>query len=126
MSGHVSQKYSVDTILRNIWESTFKEDCPNFGSLEGLQSALQEKLKGERIEMAAKALGAMNPILLRELDDEQFMSLFISNAIGDAKIYDNHMKGRLISIGNNIATKLRRSPLAAKIVAAQLRRTLDP
>ncbi|XP_078158469.1 putative disease resistance RPP13-like protein 1 [Carex rostrata] len=166
MWAHVSQKFSVDAILRMIWESAFMEACPKFDSLEGLQSALQEKLRGEmyflvlddvwcdkgvseqeleqlfvplrvgkrgskilvttRIEAAAKALGAINPIPLRELDDEQFLSLFISNAIGDAQISDIRMKGRLISIGKDIAAKLRRSPLAAKTMAAQLRRTLDP
>ncbi|XP_078162010.1 putative disease resistance protein At3g14460 [Carex rostrata] len=36
------------TLAQNIWESAFKEDCPKFGSYEGLQSALQEKLRGER------------------------------------------------------------------------------
>ncbi|XP_078152665.1 putative disease resistance protein RGA4 [Carex rostrata] len=163
---HVSQKFSVHTILKAIWESAFKETCPSFDKLEGLQSKLEEKLRGERyflvlddvwcdkgvseqeleqlfvplragkggskilvttrIEAAAKALGAVNPIPLRELDDEQFMSLFISNAIDDAQISDNHMKERLLSIGKKIAEKLHRSPLAAKTVARQLRRKLDP
>ncbi|XP_078158823.1 putative disease resistance protein RGA1 [Carex rostrata] len=163
---HVSEKFSVHAIFKNIWESGFKEPSPNFTSLEGLQSILEEKLRGKmfflvwddvwcdkgvseheleqlfaplragkrgskilvttRIEAAAKSLGAMNPIPLRELDDEQFISLFLSNAISDVEISDNHMKGRLISIGNKIAAKLCRPPLAAKTVTAQLRRRLDP
>jgi NB-ARC domain len=166
MWAHVSQKFSAHAILEMIWESAFKDPCPKFVSLEGLQSKLEDKLRGERyflvlddvwcdkgvseqeleqlfvplkagkrgskilvttrIEAAAKALGAMNPIPLRELDDEQFMSLFMCNAIDDAQIGDNQLTRRLLFIGKKIAEKLSRSPLAAKTVAGQLRRRLDP
>ncbi|KAJ1687314.1 hypothetical protein LUZ63_018704 [Rhynchospora breviuscula] len=161
---HVSKKFSVRAIWERIWESAFKESCPNFSSPEGLQSKLEEKLRGQkfllvlddawcderisvqeveklfaplsaskrgskvlvttRMEETAKILGAMNPIPLRELDEVQFLSLLMCNALGDEKIGD--MEEKLTSIGKKIAAKLCRSPLAAKTVARQLHRRLDP
>jgi NB-ARC domain len=161
---HVSEKFNVSTIFKTILESAFEESCLNLSNLEGLQSKLEEKLRGQkfflvlddvwcdkgvsvqeleqlfaplragqmgskvlvttRIEEAAKALGDMNPIPLRELDEKQFFSLFMINALGDAQITD-HLNKELTLIGKEIAAKLCRSPLAAKVVACQLRRRLD-
>ncbi|KAJ4747106.1 Disease resistance protein RGA2 [Rhynchospora pubera] len=159
---HVSQTFNVHAILKKISESAYMEPCPDFSSLEVLQSKVEEKLRGQRyfmvlddawcdktvseqevdqlfaplkagkrgskilvtsrIEEAAIILRAKNPVPLRELDKEQFLSLFMCKALGDTQIRNNHLEKRLLSIGEQIVAKLCRSPLAATTVAGQLRR----
>ncbi|KAJ1701127.1 hypothetical protein LUZ63_000906 [Rhynchospora breviuscula] len=48
---HVSQTFNVHAILKKISESAFMEPCPDFSSLEGLQSKVEEKLRGQRYFM---------------------------------------------------------------------------
>ncbi|KAJ4795582.1 LRR and NB-ARC domains-containing disease resistance protein [Rhynchospora pubera] len=79
-----------------------------------------------RTEETLRVLRATNPIPLRELDEKQFLSLFMCKALDDSQIKDNHVKERLLFIGNKIAAKLCRSPFAATAVAGQLRRRLEP
>jgi ABC-type dipeptide/oligopeptide/nickel transport system ATPase subunit len=77
-----------------------------------------------RSKEAAKVLGAMDPLLLPELEHEQFLSLFMHHALCETRI-DKKLEVRLRKIVEQIAEKLHRSPLAAKTVASQLHKNLD-
>jgi NB-ARC domain len=79
-----------------------------------------------RFEGVAKALGAINPIQLRQLDHDEFLHLLMRHALRDMDDAEKHLEGRLKQIGMQIAKKLSQSPLAATIVAAQLRTRPDP
>ncbi|KAJ4802156.1 Disease resistance protein RGA2 [Rhynchospora pubera] len=81
-----------------------------------------------RMEEAAKRFGATNPIPMQELDEEQFLSLFMHHALGyaDAHTCNNHVVEMLTSIGKEIASMLCRSPLVATTVAMELRIRPDP
>jgi NB-ARC domain len=112
-------------VLDDVWCDKWVEE------LDQLFAPLRAGMIGSKIlvttqiEQAAKVLGCMNPIPLRELDEEQFFKLFMKNALDNAQISEC-LKEELMSIGKKIVTKLCRSPLAAKTVASQLRTRLDP
>jgi NB-ARC domain len=104
----------------------------NHQQLQQLFAPLQAGKRGSKIlittrfEGVAKALGAMNPIQLRQLDHDEILHLLMRHALRDMNDAEKHLEGRLKQIGEQIAKKLSQSPLAATIVAAQLRTRLDP
>ncbi|KAJ3691773.1 hypothetical protein LUZ61_020937 [Rhynchospora tenuis] len=79
-----------------------------------------------RMEETAKRFGAMNPIPMRELDAEQFLSLFMYHALGYAHTCNNHVVETLMSIGKEIASMLCRLPLVATTMALELQIRPDP
>ncbi|KAL6908217.1 hypothetical protein ACP4OV_002387 [Aristida adscensionis] len=78
-----------------------------------------------RTANAAKAFGAQRLVLIPDLDEEQYFSMFMHYAIDGAAISDQALLGHYDLIGRKIAEKLGRSPLAARTVAGQLNRRLD-
>jgi len=74
---------------------------------------------------AAKAIGARNLVSISDLVEEQFFLMFMHYALDGAKISDQELLRSHESIGRKIADKLGRSPLAARIVAGQLKIRLD-
>jgi hypothetical protein len=64
-------------------------------------------------------------LLISDLDEEQFFLMFMHFALDGAKISDQELLRSHKSIGRKIADKLGRSPLAARIVAGQLKIRLD-
>ncbi|XP_078158972.1 putative disease resistance RPP13-like protein 1 [Carex rostrata] len=48
MWAHVSQKFSVHTIMRKIWESVSGSSCPNYENLDVLMSQVANKLRGKK------------------------------------------------------------------------------
>ncbi|XP_020270610.1 putative disease resistance protein RGA3 [Asparagus officinalis] len=78
-------------------------------------------------KMAASALGALGgsinePMKLKPLDDDNFLSLFKQHAFAGVDSCDY---GKLKSIGEKIARRLGGSPLAAKTIGAVLNSKLD-
>ncbi|KAF7104618.1 hypothetical protein CFC21_105509 [Triticum aestivum] len=164
---HVSQKFELDSIFRDMFEGATREVCLDFNSLHALKENLEEKLCGKRIllilddvwynsrnsedheelqklisplnvgkagsrilvtsrtEDALLALGAAQErcIPISDLDDEVFLEMFMYYALGDARV-GGHDRRELETIGEDIAKKLKRSPLAARTVGARLRKNL--
>jgi NB-ARC domain len=115
-------------VLDDVW----LDQEGNHLQLQQLFAPLQVGKRGSKIlvttrfEGVAKALGVMNPIQLRQLDHDEFLRLLMTHALRDMNDAEKHLEGRLKQIGEQIAKKLSQSPLAATIVAAQLRTSLDP
>ncbi|XP_047091270.1 putative disease resistance RPP13-like protein 1 [Lolium rigidum] len=76
-----------------------------------------------RTKDALLVLGATEPrcIPICDLDDNLFLNLLMNYALEGA-IIDDHVRRRLEAVGADIAKKLKRSPLAARIVGGRLRR----
>ncbi|XP_071679131.1 putative disease resistance RPP13-like protein 1 [Lolium perenne] len=163
---HVSQKFSLDSIFREMFEGATGEECPKFSSLNVLKESLEKKLRGKRIllvlddvwynnrnsedreelqklisplhvgkegsrilvtsrtEAALVTLGAVKErcIPISDLDDELFLEMFMHYALQGARVSDNDRR-ILEMIGEDIAKKLKRSPLAARTVGSRLRET---
>ncbi|CAD6268089.1 unnamed protein product [Miscanthus lutarioriparius] len=161
---HVSQKFDLDVIFRELMEGATGSPCPTFNSRNALQEKLEEKLHGKRFFLvlddvwynnrdarkqeelqqilsplkvgktgskilvtsrsrdALLALGSVEErcIPIPDLDDEAFFEMFMHYALGDATIEDDHDRAKLEMLGEDIAKKLKRSPLAARTVGAQL------
>ncbi|KAM3214865.1 hypothetical protein ACQJBY_067056 [Aegilops geniculata] len=167
MSIHVSQKFDLDSIFREMFEGATGKACDNINSRNVLKENLEEELRGKRIllvlddvwynsrnakdheelqqvlaplnvgnagsrilvtsrtEDALLALGAVQErcIPISDLDNEVFLEMFMYYALGDARV-GGHDRRKLEMIGEDIAKKLKRSPLAARTVGARLRRNL--
>ncbi|VAI93112.1 unnamed protein product [Triticum turgidum subsp. durum] len=164
---HVSQKFELDSIFRDMFEGATGKECPKLNSLHALKERLEEVLLGKQIllilddvwhnsrnsedheelqklisplnvgkagsrilvtsrtEDALLALGAAQErcIPISDLDDEMFLEMFMYYALGDARV-GGHDRRKLETIGEDIAKKLKRSPLAARTVGARLRKNL--
>ncbi|KAM0852556.1 hypothetical protein ACQ4PT_051683 [Festuca glaucescens] len=74
-----------------------------------------------RTEDALVALGAVEErrIPISNLDDKVFLELFMYYALPDARV-GGHDRRKLEMIGEDIAKKLKRSPLAARTVGSRL------
>ncbi|VAI93116.1 unnamed protein product [Triticum turgidum subsp. durum] len=163
---HVSQKFDLDTIFREMFEGATGEECPKFNSRNVLKEKLEDELRGKQIllvlddvwynsrnsgdreelktlisplnvgkegsrilvtsrtEAALVALGAVKErcIPISDLDDEVFLKMFMHYALRDARVSD-HDRRILEMIGEDIAKKLKGSPLAARTVGSRLRGT---
>ncbi|KAM0840933.1 hypothetical protein ACQ4PT_059335 [Festuca glaucescens] len=161
---HVSQKFDVDSIFRDMFEGATGKERPKLSS----RNALKEKTGGEtpwkadfvvsinlairnsedreelqklisplhvgkagskilvtsRIEAALVTLGAVKErcIPISELDDKVFLEMFKHYALRDSRAGDNDQR-ILEMIAEDIAKKLKRSPLAARTVGSRLRET---
>jgi hypothetical protein len=98
--------------------------------LKEILSPLDVAAAGSKVLLTARsvdallALGAVGSCCLpiRDLDDDVFLRLFMHYALGDDGV-DERDRGILQVIGADIAAKLKRSPLAAKLVGTELRAT---
>ncbi|GJN38399.1 hypothetical protein PR202_gb27435 [Eleusine coracana subsp. coracana] len=160
---HVSQNFSVDTILFEMLEMASGRKMDRLSSLEMLQIRLGEQLSGKKFFLvlddvwkgvsdhevdlllhplkagregskilvttrfadAARDLGAQNLVPIREMDKEQYISMFMHYALDRERISDQALMVEHECIGRKIAGKLGGSPLAARTVAGQLRSKLD-
>ncbi|RLM69435.1 hypothetical protein C2845_PM17G13480 [Panicum miliaceum] len=99
--------------------------------LDLLLSPLEAGEMGSRVLVttrtadAARALGAQNLVAISDMDKEHFLSMFMHYALEGARITDEALIRKYWSIGEKIAGKLGRSPLAARTVAGQLKLRLD-
>uniref|UniRef100_A0ACD6AAZ7 Uncharacterized protein n=1 Tax=Avena sativa TaxID=4498 RepID=A0ACD6AAZ7_AVESA len=163
---HVSEKFDLDSVFREMFEGDTGEECPKFRSRNVLKEKLEEKLCGKQIllvlddvwynirdsgyreelqklisplnvgkagsrilatsrtEAALVTLGAVKErcIPIADLGDEVFLEMFKHYALRDARVCDNDRR-ILEMIAEDIASKLKRSPLAARTVGSRLRET---
>ncbi|VAI80957.1 unnamed protein product [Triticum turgidum subsp. durum] len=163
---HVSQKFDLDSIFREMFEGATGKACDKFNSPNVLKEKLEDELRGKQIllvlddvwynsrnsgdreelqklisplnvgkegsrilvssrtEAALVSLGAVKErcIPISDLDDEVFLEMFMHYALRDARVSD-HDKRILELIGEDIAKKLKGSPLAARTVGSRLRET---
>ncbi|XP_037469281.1 putative disease resistance protein RGA3 [Triticum dicoccoides] len=163
---HVSQKFDLDSIFREMFEGATGKACNNFNNRNTLKEKLEDELRrkqillvlddvwydgrnsgdreelqklisplnvgkeGSRIlvtsrtEAALVALGSVKErrIPISNLDDEVFLEMFLHYALRDARVSD-HDRSTLKMIGEDIAKKLKGSPLAARTVGSRLRET---
>ena len=79
-----------------------------------------------RTEVALIAMGAAEQrrILIPALDEDVFLKLFMHYALPSVPM-DEHVRRTLEDIGEEIAKKLKGSPLAARTVGGQLRTRTD-
>ncbi|CAO2141851.1 unnamed protein product [Urochloa humidicola] len=105
-------------VLDDLWVNDENEK-----ELAILLNALNAAKSGSRILVtaqtkdAAAALGAQKQILIPDLEDRDYLSLFMHHALPGALDVD----GKYERIGAKIAQKLHRSPIAAVAVAKRLR-----
>lgn len=163
---HVSQKFDLDSIFREMFEGATGKACDNFNSRNVLKEKLEDELRGKQIllvlddvwyniknsgdreelqklisplnvgkagskilvtsrtEAALVTLGAVKErcIPISDLDDKVFLEMFMHYALRDARVSE-HDRRILEMIGEDIAKKLKGSPLAARTVGSRLRET---
>lgn len=162
---HVSQNFSLHTVLTEMLEQASDKDKVEISNLDKLQRKLEEELRGKmfflvlddvwqgegtrrqqlnqllcpmraglpgskilvttRNEHAARALGAHNLVAISDLDEKLFLTMFMHYALDGVQIRDQTLLRKYWLIGEKIAGKLGRSPLAASTVAGQLNRRLE-
>ena len=104
-------------ILDDLWVKN-----KNDPQLVEVISPLSVGMKGSKILVtartkdAARALCADEPIKMPDLDEEQYFEMFMHYALGGKSVDVKKFE----PVGREIANKLRRSPIAAAIVAGQL------
>ncbi|XP_078159017.1 putative disease resistance RPP13-like protein 1 [Carex rostrata] len=64
---YVSEKFSVHAVLKKILESACKKPCPDYSSLEGLQSKLEEELRGKMFFLVLDNIWCDKGVSEREL-----------------------------------------------------------
>ncbi|GJM87751.1 hypothetical protein PR202_ga03741 [Eleusine coracana subsp. coracana] len=157
---HVSQNFSVHTVLTEMLEQASDKEKVEISNLDKLQRKLEDELRGKRFslvlddvwqgegtsrqqmnqlvspmraamqgskilvttrnEHAARALSAQNLVAISDLDEKIFLSMFMHYALDGVEITDQALLRKYWLIGEKIAGKLGRSPLAASTVAGQL------
>uniref|UniRef100_A0A8R7VC23 NB-ARC domain-containing protein n=1 Tax=Triticum urartu TaxID=4572 RepID=A0A8R7VC23_TRIUA len=104
-------------ILDDLWVKS-KNDI----RLEELISPLNAGIKGStilvtaRTKDAAGVLCADEPIKLPDLDEDQYLTMFMHYALGGTSVGADEF----VRVGRLIANKLHRSPIAAVVVAGRL------
>ena len=108
-------------VLDDVW---YDKDPIQKRRLDQLLSPLKAGRMGSKVLVttrnadAATSLGAQNPpVIISDLDEEDFFKMFMHYALDDATIHDQAFQ----SVGREIAGKLGRLPLAASLVGGQLR-----
>jgi len=77
-----------------------------------------------RFADAAKYLGCHSPMQIPDLNEMDFFNLFMHYALHDANLCDQESEAFKM-IGERIAKKLKKLPLAARVVGARLRKQLQ-
>lgn len=122
----MSKKYLL--VLDDVWNAENMDDWENRDRWRKLLAPLRHGARGSkilattRLEMVVTMLGAVNPIYLKGLRDDDYWPLFKKHAFG-CENPDNHPE--LLGIGTQIAERLNGSPLAAKVVGGMLNVELD-
>lgn len=140
--GRPSYKYQNLDALENKLKAELR-DKRFLLALDGLQSdvAQQERdqvrntlnfgKRGSKILVtalskdAAMSLGAKSPVEISEMDDNDFLDLFMHYALDGVRVLDSQKLQKLHSIGRGIANKLRRLPVAARRVGDRLCKKLE-
>ncbi|XP_072963092.1 disease resistance protein RGA2-like [Typha angustifolia] len=73
-----------------------------------------------RTEKMPMALHPKNIMRLKDLREDEFISLFMHHALGETKLNDSYQQEELEKIGKQIVQKLGKSPFMAKAVGGQL------
>ena len=113
-------------VLDDVW--TVKDDKDEY-QLDQLLSPLEIGNTGSKVLLttrfadAAKYLRCHSPILIPDLNEMDFFHLFMHYALHDTYLGDQESETFKI-IGGKIAKKLKRSPSAARVVGARLRKQL--
>ncbi|XP_051203608.2 disease resistance protein RGA2-like [Lolium perenne] len=114
----------LDDVWYNIRNSEDREELQKLISPLHVGKTGSRILVTSRTEAALLTLGAVKGrcIPISDLDDEVFLEMFMHYALRDARVSDND---RIIleMIAEDIAKKLKRSPLAARTVGSRLRET---
>uniref|UniRef100_A0ACD6A6I3 Uncharacterized protein n=1 Tax=Avena sativa TaxID=4498 RepID=A0ACD6A6I3_AVESA len=112
----------LDDVWCNIRNTRDCEELQQILPLLNVGKAGSKILVTSRTEDALVALGAVEErcIPISDLDDKVFFELFMHYALDDARI-GGHDQRKLEMIGEDIAKKLKRSPLAARAVGSRLR-----
>lgn len=114
-------------VLDNVWTG---KDVNDGYKLDELRSPLKVGGAGSKVLVttrfadAAKSLGCHSPMELPNMNETDSFILFMRYALHDSNLDDQESEA-LKMIGERIAKKLKRSPLAARVVGAQLRRQLN-
>nr|XP_015642275.1 disease resistance protein RGA2 [Oryza sativa Japonica Group]BAD69173.1 putative NBS-LRR class RGA [Oryza sativa Japonica Group] len=113
-------------VLDDVWyhDSVSQLQLEKIVSPLNVGSAGSKILVTSRSKDALVALGAVRRIPISELNDSVFLELFMHSALSGANI-DERDRNVFAEIGRGIANKLRKSPLAAKLVGGQLRMRPD-
>jgi hypothetical protein len=113
-------------VLDDVWTG---KDVNDEYKLDQLCSPLKIGATGSKVLIttrftnAAKYLGCHSPMQISDLNKVEFFSLFMHYALHDANLGDEESE-TFKMIGGRIAKKLKRSPLAARVVGARLRKQL--
>ncbi|KAI4988965.1 hypothetical protein ZWY2020_036282 [Hordeum vulgare] len=113
-------------VLDDVWYNN--RDVRQYEKLQQILSPMNAGEAGSKILVTSRtkdallALGAAEQrcIPMSVLDEDVFLNLFRHYAFHNVSV-DDHVRRILEEIGNDIAKKLKGSPLAAKIVGGQLR-----
>ncbi|XP_073009106.1 uncharacterized protein [Typha latifolia] len=118
-------------VLDDVW--CYKSDTE--AQWEQLLAPLAVGERGSKILVTARpenmpnmpiALHSQNIMKLKNLRENEFVSLFMYHAFRGSKLSESHLQEELEKIGKQILQKLCRSPLAAKAVGGQLSKRLQP
>ncbi|KAK1613001.1 hypothetical protein QYE76_036674 [Lolium multiflorum] len=114
----------LDDVWYNNRNSEDREELQKLISPLHVGKAGSRILVTSRTEAALVTLGAVKErcIPISDLDDEVFFEMFMHYALQGARVSDNDRR-ILEMIGEDIAKKLKRSPLAARTVGSRLRET---
>ncbi|KAJ4765999.1 Rp1-like protein [Rhynchospora pubera] len=111
-------------VLDDVWYDTETQE-KQWDDLLTPFSSIQRKCKiivTSRKTLLPNALEPRKLIELSDLAPDDFKSLFRYYAFAGLKITDPQLKNDLCDIGDQIATKMNKSPLAAKVIGNQLRK----
>ncbi|KAM3310715.1 hypothetical protein ACQJBY_031406 [Aegilops geniculata] len=111
-------------VLDDIW---FNKELAIEDKLEQLLIPLKAGSEGSKILMTSRqdSLSRLGPGVkstkyqIPDLDDDVFLKLFMHYALGN-KVVDKGYQGKLQKIGAQIAEKLKKSPLLARVVGGTL------
>uniref|UniRef100_A0ACD6AF20 Uncharacterized protein n=1 Tax=Avena sativa TaxID=4498 RepID=A0ACD6AF20_AVESA len=114
----------LDDVWYNIRNSEDREELQKLISPLHVGKAGSKILVTSRTEAALVTLGAVKErcIPISELGEKVFLEMFKHYALRDARVGDNDRR-ILEMIAEDIAKKLKRSPLAARTVGSRLRET---
>jgi hypothetical protein len=114
-------------VLDDVWTG---KDVNDEYKLDQLHSPLKAGDTGSKVLVttrfanAAKYLGCHSPMQIPDLNEKDFFNLFMHYALHDTNLGDEESE-TFKMIGGQIAKKLKRSPLAARVVGARLRKQLQ-
>ncbi|XP_072955027.1 putative disease resistance protein RGA3 [Typha angustifolia] len=130
LTGMIKSK-RILLVLDDVW--CYKSE--NEAEWEQLLAPLAVGERGSKILVTSRpenmpnmpvALHSQSIIKLKDLGEDEFVSLFMHHAFRGTKLSESHLQEELEKIGKQILQKLCKSPLAAKAVGGQLSKRLQP